>query len=92
MTSLDMNSEERDFVVDRVLDVKGLNCPLPVLKTKIWLNRMPPESVLRVEATDRHAPIDFEAYCVRSGHALLASEQTKDGVYIFNIRKAKRPC
>ena len=87
-----MKAEESTFTVDHILDVRGLNCPLPVLKTKVWLNKMPPDSILQVEATDDHAPIDFEAYCSRSGHALLTSEQTKDGTYVFSIRRAKNPC
>ena len=75
---------------DRYLDAKGLNCPLPVLKAKLELNRMDAGAVLYVEATDSHAGIDFEAYCARSGHALLRSEED-GGVIRFYIRRAEAP-
>lgn len=75
---------------DRDLDAKGLNCPLPVLRTKVVLNRMEPGQVLRVEATDPHATIDFEAYCARTGHELLHINQS-DGVIEFFIRRADDP-
>lgn len=72
------------------LDAKGLNCPLPVLRTKVLLNRMKPGEVLRVEATDPHATVDFEAYCARTGHELLRRNEAA-GVIEFFIRRADRP-
>ena len=74
---------------DTTLDAKGLNCPLPVLKTKVALNRMAPGQMLKVEATDPHARIDFEAYCARSGHTLLRIDEIDD-VLCFYIRCAER--
>ena len=75
---------------DRYLDAKGLNCPLPVLKAKLELNRMAAGTVLYVEATDSHAEIDFRAYCARSGHELVRSEEDA-GVIRFYIRRAEQP-
>jgi tRNA 2-thiouridine synthesizing protein A len=75
---------------DQHLDARGLNCPLPVLKTKVLLGRMQPGQVLRVTATDPHARIDFEAYCARSGHELLSIRDT-DGTMEFLIRRAQEP-
>ena len=75
---------------DQSLDAKGLNCPLPVLKAKLALNKMKPGEVLHVEATDPHATIDFEAYCARTGHTILVSRVT-DGVIEFYIRRAENP-
>ena len=75
---------------DEDLDAKGLNCPLPVLRTKVVLNRMKPGAVLRVQATDLHATIDFEAYCARTGHELVHVNQS-DGVLEFFIRRADNP-
>ena len=75
---------------DEELDAKGLNCPLPVLRTKVVLNRMKPGEVLRVQATDPHATIDFEAYCARTGHDLLRVNQS-NGVFVFFIRRADKP-
>jgi tRNA 2-thiouridine synthesizing protein A len=75
---------------DQSLDAKGLNCPLPVLKTKVLLTRMRPGEVLYVEATDPHSGVDFEAYCARTGHELLERRE-KDGVFSFLIRRAAEP-
>ena len=75
---------------DRSLDARGLNCPLPVLKTKVLLNTMKPGEVLLVEATDPHATIDFQAYCARTGHELLNVEEA-DGVIVFHIKRAAAP-
>jgi len=75
---------------NRELDAKGLNCPLPVLRTKVLLNKMRPGEILRVEATDPHATIDFEAYCARTGHELLQRNETA-GVIEFFIRRADLP-
>lgn len=75
---------------DERLDAKGLNCPLPVLKTKVLLNRMKPGQVLYVEATDPHAVIDFEAYCARTGHELVRMNEG-GGVLEFFIRRAAEP-
>jgi tRNA 2-thiouridine synthesizing protein A len=72
------------------LDAKGLNCPLPVLRTKVMLNRMQPGQVLRVEATDPHATIDFQAYCARAGHEILSIDES-GGVITLLIRRATAP-
>ncbi|HET6184894.1 MAG TPA: sulfurtransferase TusA family protein [Acetobacteraceae bacterium] len=71
---------------ERLLDVKDLKCPLPVLRANRELRGMAPHERLRVLATDRAAVADFQAYCRETGHALLAwSEQ--DGVFSFLIRR-----
>ena len=75
---------------DQSLDAKGLNCPLPVLRTKVILNRMQPGQMLRVEATDPHATIDFQAYCARTGHEILSIGES-NGVITFLIRRAAAP-
>jgi tRNA 2-thiouridine synthesizing protein A len=75
---------------DESLDAKGLNCPLPVLKTKVVLNKMQPGQVLHVEATDPHSVIDFEAYCARTEHELIKIVESKD-LFEFYIRRAENP-
>jgi tRNA 2-thiouridine synthesizing protein A len=71
---------------ERVLDVKGLACPLPVLRANRELRGMAPGERLRVLATDRAAIADFQAYCRETGHALLAwSEEA--GTLSFLIRR-----
>lgn len=75
---------------DESIDAKGLNCPLPVLKAKVALNKMQAGEVLHVEATDPHSKIDFEAYCARTGHEILRICET-DGVVEFYISRAESP-
>jgi len=71
----------------QVLDVKGLNCPLPILRAKKALKDMPTGATLQVLATDPGAVKDFEAFCRATGNALL--ESTVEGkVYSFVIKRA----
>jgi tRNA 2-thiouridine synthesizing protein A len=71
---------------ETLLDVKGMNCPLPVLKANRTLRAMAGGQRLRVLATDRAAVADFQAFCHETGHALLAwSEEA--GVFSFLIRR-----
>jgi tRNA 2-thiouridine synthesizing protein A len=72
-------------MADQVLDAKGLNCPLPILKAKKALNTVPTGGTLEVLATDPGAVKDFEAFCRQTGNELLESNQ--DGnVFIFLIK------
>ena len=72
--------------VDREIDARGLNCPLPILRTKKALNDMQTGQVLRVLATDPGSVRDFEAFARQTGnHLLQHSEQ--DGVYSFFVRR-----
>ena len=75
---------------DQILDAKGLNCPLPILKTKVLLNKMLPGEILFVTATDPHSVIDFEAYCARSDHKLLNVEEEAN-LFKFYIQRAENP-
>ena len=75
---------------DQILDAKGLNCPLPILKTKVLLNKMQAGEILYVEATDPHSIIDFEAYCARTNHKLLNIEEDEDLIK-FYIQRAENP-
>ena len=75
---------------DQSLDARGLNCPLPILKAKVALNRMAPNEILHVQATDPHSRIDFEAYCARTGHEIMRITETGD-VVEFYIRRAESP-
>lgn len=74
---------------DEQLDVRGLNCPMPILKTKRRLVTLAPGKVLWVRATDPHAPVDFMAYAERSDHELLRQEETEDGEFQFWIRRGE---
>lgn len=68
------------------LDTSGLNCPLPILKTKKALNTMQSGQRLHVIATDPAARIDFEAFCAQTGH-MLVSQREEYGVFHFVLRR-----
>ena len=70
-----------------VLDLKGLKCPLPVLRAKKALAALPPGTVLEVEATDPAALKDFPAFCEMTGHELVEARD-EGAVLRFKIRKA----
>ncbi|HYN38286.1 MAG TPA: sulfurtransferase TusA family protein [Rhodospirillales bacterium] len=70
-----------------ILDVQGLQCPLPVLRASRALRPLAPGDELRVLATDPAAPADFAAFCQTTGHTLIASDEA-DGVFCIRIRKA----
>ena len=71
---------------ETLLDVKGMNCPLPVLRANRSLRGMAAGDRLRVLSTDRAAVGDFQSFCQETGHALLAwSEEA--GIFSFLIRR-----
>jgi len=69
-----------------VLDVRGLNCPMPLLKAKKALNTLAAAGLLRVLATDPGSVRDFEVFARQSGHALLESRE-EAGIYHYLLRK-----
>ncbi len=76
---------------ENLLDVKGLSCPLPVLRANKVLRGMAAGEKLRVLATDRAAVADFRAYCQETGHSLLSFAE-EAGVFSFTIRRrAEQP-
>lgn len=80
-------SEGFDGSVDTLLDTKGLNCPMPLLKAKQALNRMDAGQILEVIATDQGSVRDFQVFATQSGNELLG--QTDDGsTYSHWIKKA----
>jgi len=72
-------------MADTTLDVKGMKCPLPVLRANRALRSMGPGDRLRVLATDRAAVADFQSFCRETGHALVAQGEDA-GVLSFTIR------
>ena len=56
---------------DLTLDTKGLNCPLPILKAKKALGKIPAGGTLEVLATDPGTVKDFAAFCRQTGNELL---------------------
>ncbi len=74
-------------MADQILDAKGLNCPLPILRAKKALKEMPIGATLEVIATDPGAVKDFEAFCRTTGNELVTSSANSN-VYSFVIRRA----
>ncbi len=72
-------------MADKTLDAKGLNCPLPILKTKKMIKGMSAGQVLEVIATDPGSVADMSAFCNQTGNELVS--QTNEGdVYTFQIK------
>ncbi len=70
---------------EHVLDAKGLNCPLPILKAKKALKAVPSGEVLEILSTDPGSVADFSAFCKQTGNELVESSSEGD-VYKFKIK------
>ncbi|KRD99330.1 hypothetical protein ASE46_13685 [Bacillus sp. Root239] len=70
---------------NKVLDAKGLACPMPIVKTKKAMNELEAGQVLEIHVTDKGAKNDLAAWAKSGGHELL---QTEEGdVLKFWIKK-----
>jgi tRNA 2-thiouridine synthesizing protein A len=74
-------------MADHVLDVKGLKCPLPILRARKALQSIPGGATLEVLATDPGAVKDFEAFCRMTGNELIESA-AEGPTFRFVIRHA----
>lgn len=72
---------------DKELDARGLNCPLPILRTKKALTDMASGQVLKILATDPGAVKDFAAFSRQTGNPLLSSEKAQDEFVFFMKKK-----
>lgn len=73
-------------MTEHILDAKGLNCPMPILKAKKALKDVEPGGLLRILATDPGSVADFSAFCRATGHELVDSSED-GGVYSFLIKR-----
>ena len=73
-------------MADQLLDAKGLNCPLPILKAKKALKEVPAGGTLEILATDPGAVADFQAFCRSTGNELVEHSE-EGGVYRFILKK-----
>ncbi|QTL47872.1 MULTISPECIES: sulfurtransferase TusA family protein [Priestia] len=69
----------------KVLDAKGLACPMPIVKTKKAMNELEAGQVLEIHATDKGAKTDLAAWAKSGGHELLHTEE--GDVFKFWIKK-----
>ncbi len=70
-----------------MFDATGLNCPLPILRSKKMLTRMAAGDVLYVISTDAGSEKDFEVFCRQTGNELIKSEEA-GGKFHYFIKKA----
>lgn len=68
------------------LDARGLNCPLPILRTRKKIAELAAGETLKILATDPGSVKDMEAFCRQTGNELLMSMQEND-CYTFVVRK-----
>ncbi|MEH6937133.1 sulfurtransferase TusA family protein [Bacillus sp. JJ664] len=71
----------------KVLDAKGLACPMPIVKTKKEINELKSGEVLEIHVTDKGAKNDLTAWSKSSGHELIKHEVVDDHILKFWIRK-----
>jgi tRNA 2-thiouridine synthesizing protein A len=69
------------------LDARGMNCPLPILRTKKALSAMSTGETLAITSTDPGSLKDMQAFCKQTGNALISSN-TSQGEFVFLVRKA----
>lgn len=86
MNSSGASSAQSGVNIEKDLDLKGLMCPMPLLKAKKALNELEPLQVLRVQATDPGSVRDFSVFTSQSGHKLMSSTE-EDGVFTYLIQK-----
>ena len=72
--------------IDKEIDTRGLNCPLPILKAKKALSEMQSGQALKVVATDGGSIRDFQAFAKQTGNELL-DQQTVGTEYIHILRR-----
>jgi tRNA 2-thiouridine synthesizing protein A len=71
---------------DQELDTRGLNCPLPILRTKKALGAIQSGQVLKIVATDPGSVKDFQAFSRQTGHELLSHGEA-NGEFTFLLKK-----
>lgn len=72
---------------DQQLDVKGLSCPLPMLKAKKMLAKMSAGQILEIWATDKNIFKDFTDFCEYTGHKLLVCDVVEEDVYHLLVER-----
>ena len=76
---------------DKVLDVRGLACPMPLLKARKEIANIEPGQMLKVMATDRGSVADFQGWVSISKNVELVEQDTEsmDGtkVYVHYVKR-----
>ncbi len=73
--------------IDKEIDTRGLNCPLPILKAKKALTDMHTGELLRVIATDAGSVRDFQAFAKQTGNELVEQQNAgQDFIHVLRRR------
>ena len=76
---------------DKLLDVRGLNCPMPLVNARKEIGKLEPSQVLKVIATDRGSVADFQGWVKIAKNVELVAQETEsvDGasVYIHYVKR-----
>ncbi|MDP4104780.1 MAG: sulfurtransferase TusA family protein [Bacillota bacterium] len=73
--------------VAKVLNVKGLACPMPIVKTKKEMDILESGQVLEIHTTDRGAKNDLPAWAKSGGHEIVKYEEEEEGILKFWLKK-----
>jgi len=73
--------------IDKELDTRGLNCPLPILKAKKALADMASGQVLKVVSTDPGSTRDFQAFSRQTGNELVSQATAENGDFVHVLRR-----
>ncbi|MEE9904072.1 sulfurtransferase TusA family protein [Chlorobium sp.] len=76
-----------EITANRTLDCSGMNCPLPILKTKKEIDQMQSGEVLKMISTDSGSANDMSSWSNRTGHKIVGSS-VEGGSYTFYIQKS----
>lgn len=74
--------------IDKELDTRGNNCPMPILRTKKAIDELSTGGILRISASDPGSVKDMEAFCRQTGNELIQSQQEGD-IFTFLVRKCQ---
>ncbi len=69
-----------------VLDLKGLLCPIPVVRISQAIRSLPPGAVIEATATDPGVLVDIPAWCRSTGNELVSIER-RDRLVLFRVKK-----
>lgn len=75
-----------DVTADQSLDMRGFQCPIPIVKTNKAIKEMQPGQILKVLATDRGSLTDFPAWAEDTGNEIVSSGEEGDAL-VFYVRK-----
>ncbi len=77
-----------EISADLVVDCRGMNCPMPVLKVKRVVDGLQVGQIIKLEATDPGTKADIPAWAKRTGNEVLSMSE-EGGLFIFYVKKAR---